>query len=242
MQDKTYYYYISGFISISLYIGIFILFLFYMTKKEHKKFDSFSKTTVLQLDIVFDNQNVQKKNISQQSIVKKSTSKAHKKQANYKTLFAKVDTSSSNIKKEDIYNNKASKNISRFKSKFLKQKKNKSNTASKILKNIKTKSTNKQISFKSNQGKTHPYYSKIKETLEIRWNLKFPKTGHSSKVLVIITKDGVFDYRTIKSSNNYLYNELLLEFLNEQKELIFLHHNLGENVKIIINFKSKESK
>ena len=239
MQNKTYYY-ISGFISILLYIGIFILFLFYMNSNEHKKFDSLSKTTVLQLDIVFYNQNIQQENIKKQSILKKSSSKAHKKQANYKTLFAKVDTEAKNMQKEDIYNNKANENISRFKSKFEKLKKNKSNLVSKILTNIKTKSTNKQISFKSNKAKTHPYYSKIKETLEIRWNFKFPKAGYSTKVLVIITKDGVFSYTIIKSSSNYLYDELLLSFLNEQKELIFLSHNLGEKVQIIINFKSKE--
>ncbi len=239
MQNKTYYY-ISGFVSISLYIGIFILFLYYINASDYKKFDSFSQTTVLQLDIVFDNQNISKTNIKQESILKKSSSKSYKKQANYKTLFAKVNTKSKNIQKKDIYNNKASKNISRFKSRFEKIQKNKSNLVSKILKDIEIKNTNKEISFKSNKGKTHPYYSKIKETLEIRWNLKFPQSGYSTKVLVIITKNGIFDYKIIKNSNNYLYDELLLEFLDEQKELAFLNHNLGANVKIIINFKSKE--
>ena len=50
MQEKSYFY-LSGFLSVSLYLAIIITFLMYINAPKPKKFDS-AKTTVLELELI----------------------------------------------------------------------------------------------------------------------------------------------------------------------------------------------
>ena len=242
MQEKSYFL-ISGIVATSLYIAICIATLFYIHSPKAKKFDSFNKTTVLELELISSKSNerkvARKRPKKVEEIVKKSTSRAAKQRSvDAKSLFANVKTKAKKVTEKTTKTTKESLDPSRFKSKFQKQKKS-DNTSdvSKLLTSDKTTSTlPKNFSAK---GETHEYFSKIKEILWQRWNPKLLEQGLKVKVLVMITNSGVFDYRIVKYSRDERFDQSLKEFLESQKNEIFPTHNINAKVDIIINFKSE---
>jgi len=173
-----------------------------------------------------------------QKVVKKSTSKSHKQAADFKSLFAKVKTKAKKVVEKETNTVKESIDPSRFKSKFQKQKKTDNVSVSKLLNDNKT-TTNMPKQSSSGKGEKHEYFSKIKELLWQRWNPRLLESGLIVKVLVMITKDGVFDYRVMKYSRDERFDQSLKEFLESQKNESFPTHKINNKVDIIINFKSE---
>ncbi|XPV69457.1 MAG: energy transducer TonB [Halarcobacter sp.] len=241
MQQKNYFY-ISGVISIVFYLSVCTLLLLYINAPKPKKYDAFSKTTVLELELVStkDSKNRVEKKVEKkiEKVVKKSTSKSSEKKADFKSLFANVKTTSKKTTKEEVNNVVASADPSRFKSKFEKQKKSNNISVSKLLSDIKI--TTKMSISTSSEHKNDPYYSKIYEILASRWTPIVLGTDLEAKVLVIITNSGKFDYRFIKYSNNDRFDESLKVFLDSQKSIPFPPHNKGAKTDIEVLFKSKE--
>ncbi len=241
MKDKEYFY-LSGLVSISIYLVVGLLFLFYVNSPTAKKYDISTKATVLELELITNKS--EKKQVAKKSekkveqIVKKSTSRSNKQKADFKSLFANVKTKSKNVVEKETTTQKASIDPSRFRSKFQKQKKTDNVSVSKLLNDVKT-TTNKQIKSTSNKGEEHEYFSKVKEILWQRWNPKLLENGLIVKVLVMITNSGDFDYRIIKYSNDVRFDESLKEFLDSQVNESFPTHNINDKVDIIINFKSE---
>lgn len=241
MQEKGYFY-LSGFISLSIYLAICVSFLIYVNAPKAKKYDS-AKTTVLELELISaksDKKMVAKKTVKKkQEIVKKSTSLSQKqKSVDAKSLFAKVKTKAKKTVDKNTNTVKESIDPSRFKSKFQKQKKTDNSSVSKILNDVKT-TTNMPKTASSGKGEKHEYFSKIKQLLWQRWNPRLLEEGLVVKVLVIITSSGNFDYRIIRYSKDERFDESLKEFLNAQKNETFPTHKINKKVDIIINFKSE---
>lgn len=241
MQDKNYFY-LSGFISISLYFIVAFLLLFYMNQPKPKKFDMNTKSTILELELIstkdIEKKVAKKTQEKQEEIVKKSTSKSNKQKADFKSLFANVKTKSKNIVEKEVTTQEASIEPSRFKSKFQKQKKSDNLKVSKLLNDVKT-TTNQKIVTSSSKGEQHEYFSKIKEILWQRWNPKLLEDGLVVKVLVRISNSGEFEYKVLKYSNDVRFDESLKEFLNSQLTQSFPTHNINNKVDIIVNFKSE---
>lgn len=241
MQDKNYFY-LSGFISISLYFIVAFLLLFYMNQPKPKKFDMNTKSTILELELIstkdIEKKVAKKTQEKQEEIVKKSTSKSNKQKADFKSLFANVKTKSKNIVEKEVTTQEASIDPSRFKSKFQKQKKSDNLKVSKLLNDVKT-TTNQKIVTSSSKGEQHEYFSKIKEILWQRWNPKLLEDGLVVKVLVRISNSGEFEYKVLKYSNDVRFDESLKEFLNSQLTQSFPTHNINNKVDIIVNFKSE---
>lgn len=243
MQEKSYFL-ISGVIATSLYLVICIATLFYIHSPKPKKFDAFNKTTVLELELISPKSNERKvakkapKKVEE--VVKKSTSRtAKQKSVDAKSLFANVKTKAKKVEKKTTATARETLDPSRFKSKFQKQKKS-DNTSdvSKLLTSEKT-TTNLPKNYSSAKGETHEYFSKIKEILWQRWNPRLLEEGLKVKVLVMITNNGVFDYRIVKYSRDERFDKSLKEFLDTQKSETFPTHNINAKVDIIINFKSE---
>ena len=240
MREKSYFY-LSGFLSLSIYLAICISFLVYINAPKAKKFDS-AKTTVLELELIStksDERKVAKKTLQkEEKIVKKSTSKSNKQNADFKSLFAKVKTKAKKSVEKEVNTVKASIDPSRFKSKFEKQKKTDNSSVSKLLNDVKT-TTNMPKTQASGAGEKHEYFSKIKQILWERWTPRLLEEGLVVKVLVMITNDGNFDYRIIRYSKDERFDESLKEFLDTQKNETFPTHKINTKVDIIINFKSE---
>ncbi|RXJ69781.1 hypothetical protein CRV08_03480 [Halarcobacter ebronensis] len=240
MQQKNYFY-ISGVISTTVYILICLSFLLYINAPKPKKYDS-NKTTVLELELIStkadEKKSAEKSTSKEEEIVKKSTSASTKKSADFKSLFANVKINAQNIVEEEVNAAKESLDPTRFKSKFQKQKKSDNVSVSKLLDDVKT-TTNMPQTNSTTNGKEHEYFSKIKEILWKRWSPRLLDEGLEVKVLVMITNDGIFDYRIMQYSNNQRFDESLKEFLETQKNEQFPTHNINSKVDIIINFKSE---
>jgi len=242
MQEKSYFY-LSGFISVSVYLALCASFLFYINAPKPKKFDSFSKTTVLELELISTKSNerkvAKKSNLKEPKIVKKSTSISHKqKLVDPKALFANVKTTEKKVVEEKTNIVKESGDPARYKADFQKQKKTDNSSVSKLLSDVKT-TTNIPKNNVSAKGETHEYFSKVKEILWQRWNPRLLEEGLVVKVLVMITNDGKFDYRIVKYSKDERFDESLKEFLESQKNEAFPTHKINTKVDIIINFKSE---
>lgn len=241
MQKKGYFY-LSGFISVSIYLAICASFLIYINTPKPKKYDS-AKITVLELELISiksDKRKVSKKTVQKkQNIVKKSTSKSNKqKTVNAKSLFAKVQTKARKVVEKETSTVRESIDPSRFKSKFQKQKKTDNSSVSKLLNDVKT-TTNMPKTAASGKGEKHEYFSKIKQLLWERWNPRLLEEGLVVKVLVIITNSGNFDYRIVRYSKDDRFDESLKEFLESQKNESYPTHKINTKVDIIINFKSE---
>jgi len=243
-MEKKGIFYLSGFLSITVYLAICFSFLFYIYAPKPKKYDS-SKTTVLELELISTKaaeKKVAKKSVVKpkpKEIVKKSTSRSsEQKGVDAKSLFAKVKTTAKKVVKENTSTVKESLDPSRFKSKFQKQKKTDNLNVNKLLNDTKTTTNMPKTSATSN-GEEHEYFSKIKEILWQRWNPSLLEPGLTVKVLVMITNSGVFDYRVMKYSGNDRFDQSLKEFLENQTNESFPTHKINSKVDIIINFKSE---
>lgn len=234
----------SGLISIFIYLFIVLSFFFYVKTSDVKKFDSFTKTTILELNIVIDD-NVEKinkkseieKSKKSEEIVEKSKSISNKQQTSVKSLFANVEDKSEKIVEESVNNVVNSEVSSRFKAKFEKQRKSDSLSVSSILGNVKSKASVMPSSQTSENS--DPYYSKIYELLAQRWNPMLIIDGLYAKVLVIITNDGNFSYKFLKYSGNEVFDNSLTSFLNEQVNITYPKHDKGSKTEIEVIFKAK---
>lgn len=246
MSDKKFFY-VSGILSFSFYGLFFLLFILYVQSHNVKKIDAFSKTTVLELDIIVDTKPKQEEKTIQKlaqnseksdNIVKKSTSKSVKTTANVQSLFANVSVAAQAVKKEVINNTEKSLVSSRYKSKFEKQSKNESVSVSKLLDNVKQNSSKLLVSNSKNQN--DPYYSKIYELLASRWNPRIIIDNLSAKVIITIFSDGRFDYKLLVKSGNDIFDDSLYAFLESQKLEQFPPYEKGNSTDIEFTFKTKE--
>ncbi len=226
-------FYISAYIAFGSYFFILFLFLIYLSFNDTKKFDSFSKNTVLELDIVLEEKKKEKKvqKVKQvkvhksrkdskisKKIVKKSTSVSAKQRSDLKSLFAKVKTKSAIVKKETVSNVKKSSITSRFKSKFEKQSES-NNILSKLLDSKKMKMTKQNSGDAKNEN--DPYISKIYDILYQRWQPLLIIDGLSTKVIITIHIGGKFTYRIVQYSGDSSFDNQLILFLDNQSQLSF---------------------
>ena len=233
---------LSGVLAVGFYLFTFILFALYVSAPKVEKFDALSKNTVLELEVFLAedikkdlrNKSDVKDTKKSQEVVKTSKSTTAKSKTSVKSLFANVKADSKKYVLEEVNNVKNSEVNSRFKAKFEKQRKN-DVTVSKRLDNVKTKSVSLP---KSNAvGKTDPYYSKIHDLLYQRWNPQIGEGGLVAKVLVMISADGVFDFRFMSRSDNDLFNEELNQFLSSQRFVTYPQHNKGRMATLEVDFK-----
>lgn len=242
---KKDFFYLSGVIALSFYLFCFLLFAMYLNTPDIKKFDSFTKNTVLELEImILDNKSTkitktQEKNTKKShEVVKKSASRSAKQSNNVKSLFSKVKISSKKVLEKKVNNVAKSTVASRFKSKFEKQKKSSSVSVSKLLDSVKSKSS--VMPSTDSKNNNDPYFSKIYELLATRWTPMLIIDGLSAKVLVIISSSGEFDYRFIQHSGNERFDDSLKIFLSDQKNELYPQHDRGSSQKIAVTFTAQK--
>jgi len=226
-MDKTKNFYISASVAFVSYLLLIFLFFLYLSSNNVKQIDSFSKNTVLKLDIILQETkvddikhfkkikiNVKDSKISKR-IVKKTASVSAKQKSNLKSLFAKVKTKSRVIKKKVVSNVVKSSTTSRFKSKFEKQ----SQTNNKSLSKLVDSKKSALVDLKTGDAKNEkdPYISKIYEILYKRWQPLLIVDGLSTKVKIIINKSGKFSYRVLQYSGDNSFDNQLVLFLERQQ-------------------------
>jgi hypothetical protein len=245
-MDKKYNILISAFIAFSFYILIILLFVLYLQSSKVKKFESISKSTILELDLIIEKKIQDKPTISKASIkkhkskkiIKKSTAVSAKKKTNLKSLFARVSTKARVVKTKKVLNIRNNQVDSRFKSKYQKQKRNNNIKSSKLL-DIKSKKQTKKISLATNKGNYDEYYSKISDIILTRW-YKYPIFQQQDYLLIAeinINNKGIFSYHIVFYSNNLIVDKAVKEFLENETNDIYPVAPDGKSKNIRINFK-----
>ncbi|MEA1915234.1 MAG: energy transducer TonB [Campylobacterota bacterium] len=244
MSDRSYFY-LSAFISLGLYAFFILLFMLYLRETKIQKISSFSKNTVIQLDIMIDPKSLEKnkpapkqpkKIVKEEVVVNTSINKT--KTADFKSLFANVKTSNKKVVEKEVDNTKVNPQTTRFKAKFVREKRNDNINLSKTLNRVSTSSSKLSMSPQS-VHKNDPYYSKIYEIISSRWNPMFIIDGLKSVVIVTINNQGNFSYRIKKRSSDSVFNDSLIQFLNSQTSQHYPPYEKGNKTNIEVVFKSK---
>lgn len=250
-MDSSNNFYFSAAIAFASYLFFVFLFFMYLSSNDVKKFDSFSKNTVLKLDIVLQEiktddvkyvkkikTNVKDNKISKK-IVKKSASVSAKKKSDLKSLFAKVKTKSSVIKKKEVNNVEKSSTATRYKAKFEKQSKTDNKSLSKLLDS--KKSTLAHVKVGNAKNEKDLYWSKIHAILESRYNQLLLIDGLFAKVRITIYLGGRFTYRVLQYSGDNSFDNQLDLFLEQQKNELFPSPKESKKT-IELSFVGKERK
>ena len=243
-MDKSFNIFISAFIAIAMYLLVILAFMLYSQTPIVKKYQSLTQDTIIQLDIIVNNDKPKDIKVKQKHNehkvkdikVEKSFSKSANKKTNLKSLFAKVSTKSNIVKEKNVLN--VSKNLtsSRFKSSY-KNTKDKSDIKISKLNDLNTSNEKKVITSKNN-GDYDKYYSKINTFILSRW-YKYPLFTNDEylvKVKININNQGVFRYNILSYSGNLNVDNAVKEFLKIQKNEIYPIPFDNKEKNIIINF------
>jgi len=243
-MDKSFNIFISAFIAIAMYLLLILAFMLYSQTPIVKKYQSLTQDTIIQLDIIINDDTKKDTKVKQKHNtvkvkeikVEKAFSKSANKKANLKSLFAKVSTKSTIIKEKKALNINKNTTSSRFKSSY-KNNKDKSDIKISKLNDLKTTSAKKVISNKNN-GDYDKYYSKINSYILGQW-YKYPlftSDEYLVKVKINITNEGVFSYNILSYSGNLNVDNAVKEFLEIQKNKIYPIPFDNKEKNIIINF------
>ena len=244
-MDNKKYFFLSALAAVSIYIFFIVSFFYYLSSTNIKKVAAISKSTVLQLDIVLEDKKVSKitsttkaiKSKKSSKVVKRSKSNSAKQKSNLKSLFAHVKTKAARITKQKVLNVKQSSISSRFKSKFEKQKKVDKLTVSKLVKNKQT--TAKKTAVSSVKKDSDPYFAKIYNIISTRWQPTSFFNDSKAKVVITISKSGVFSYKFLKYSNDTGFDTQLTNFLDQESSKIYPVNPNGSSTTIEISFQSQ---
>ncbi len=244
--------YISALIAFGSYFFLIFLSLLYLSVDDVKEFQTTSKNTVLELEVlVIKEKKVEKKVITTQkhvkntkiakSIVKKSASTSVKKRSDLKSLFAGVKTKARVIKKQKVSTVKKSTVASRFKSKFEKQSKKEKVSVSKLT-DAKKRKTSKSIPIqKSDSTVDDEYLNQINAIFMERYNQLLRISGFEAIVDIFINSSGIFKYNIIQYSDDGAFNSQLESFLEKQRTFSFPSHPEKSSYGIKITFSTKDN-
>jgi hypothetical protein len=247
MADKKYFY-TSAFISISIYVCLALLLVLYLKEQKVKKIDSNIKNTVLQLDVVLQEVEEEKKEPptiksdvkpqeTAKKVVKKTSSTSLKQKTDLKSLFANVKTTAKKVEKKEVSTVEKSTIASRFKSKFEKEREVEDLVLSKLMND---KSANiKKIVLNDTANETDPYFSKVSQILASRWNPTIFSNDLKAKVLISIQNNGIFSFKFIQYSQNENFNTQLEKFLNNESLKRYPVNPNGQRTTIEFTFGSE---
>jgi hypothetical protein len=200
--------------------------------KEVKKEDNSSNETL----------NKPKELPSINKALQKTASKSTKKTANISSLFGSVTTKTPRKKeisiKKDVLNIQRNDVASRFKSNISQEKRSDISSVSNLVQKI-NKASSLKLSF-SKDGVSDEYYSKVYDILSKSW---IPSAGGKDlfvKVMLTIYKNGEFEYRVLKDSNEQIFNNSVINFLNRMKNIRLPSHNKSKFVNIEVTFKRED--
>ena len=230
VDTNSKYLYISGLISLSIYVIIVFMIIAYIKMSDIKKIYFQNKQTVIELQFLEYKdiaQPIKKKVISSKKlfkstkidtkIIKKSTSRSAKKVANLKSLFAKTSTTSKKLPTQDVLNIKSSVISSRYKSEFEKQRREERKVnVDDIFSDVKVNKISKVLNVTVEKKDNDPYFSKIGTILSNKWRPIANSSKSSAVVLITINNMGDFSYQFLKYSNDEVFNQALEKFLISQ--------------------------
>lgn len=244
----------SFLISSFIYFSLVFSFVYFISKNQQvKNIDAMSAQTVVveietktqteaQKQEVVEAKNNVEKILPPQKEQIESKPNAQKLFSDTKPLFSKEpfkevqrDDFARQIAKED---KKPEPQIQK-KFEFIKEKRETSPDVSSAIREIESKKNQHSAQKNLSANNPDPYYSKIYELLNNRWNPSSLAQKLTSKVIVIINANGKFDYVIVQKSSNASFNNQLFLFLESQKSVVYPPFKDGMQTSIEVNFTSE---
>ncbi|WP_457744742.1 TonB C-terminal domain-containing protein [Sulfurimonas sp.] len=238
-MDNQKYFYISGFISLSLFGFFLILFVVMLFQVKDMKTYGMKKKNYISISInVAPVKKVSKKATSVQSKIESSV-KSKSKNINVNSLFDDVWTQK--IQHKKIQKKKNSKRINEIQ-KQLKLKEN--NHVESIEKSMDKFAENKkddQNSTSSTANEVNEYLAKIQAIVYKHFNVPQNSEGNSVKTVIELGAFGkVLDFRVLTYSSNEALNNEVDKIKDRLKNVVFPINPDGKITKTIVILVSKE--
>ncbi len=245
-MDRKRLFFVSGLLSISIYLLIFLFMFWYLYNKneELKKYAIQSKSVEVSLVEPPKQKRSQKisKSSKKSKVERKKTEKPVKKEGSssaksgvdIEKLFSSVKTP----RKSGSTSPKKSSSPSRLKGEGFKNRK----SAAEILKSMNIKDIGRELanrSIRAVEGESDPYLSKIYEILYKYWLPSQESAGNRAKVKIKIGPEGDFDYTVLLFSGSETFNKELVEYLEYLKTKKFPPPKEGSK-DIVVYFEAKE--
>lgn len=148
-------------------------------------------------------------------------------------------------KASDLFKNIKPTKTKKEKSKEKTKSKKIAKTQNQQKKNVRKKESASELinnTFKNKKdtqkGIEEEYLARVKEKL-INWPAQSDYEGEAVKVEINIKKDGSFDFKIKRRSNNKDFNRSLKEYLDQLKEIGFGPHKSQGTYKVIVDFIAK---
>jgi hypothetical protein len=227
---------------------VFVAMLgFYITSSFAKKMSSTQTQTTMSLDIIIVDEikDAKKKKVQVQKLAQstmqnpfstKTLSKRPKTTSTIDDLFANLDKKYDNIIEKTASNTQQSQVVSRKKTILNEQARHKSEDISKLLDEIDDKIESSNSVLENDNKPTDIYYAKIRQIISSRWLPLSSEDSVYAKVIIKIDFDGTFSYSFLSYSEDGVFNENVIAFLQSQTTKIYPIYKKNKPISIEIKF------
>jgi protein TonB len=243
MDNKdTLYFYISGFISISFFAIVMLLFVNMMFEKTKIKSYALKKNNFISISL--ETPKIQKKAPAKKELSKvkevESKSKQVSENIDVNELFddvwaKKIVHTKKKVKKKD------SKRLMEIQKKISKSKDKKVKSISKEIEKIDKTNNDKTTQTTSSADEVNEYLAKIQALVYKYFNVPPNSEGHSVKTVIELSALGkVIDFRVLNYSNNDALNKEVDRIKDRLKNVVFPVNPENRSTKTIVIITSKE--
>ncbi len=253
MQRNSKIFFLSGIVSIAIYIVLIFSVLLCLDNSQSKvkKYTDIKKNFIevsisenkkIKKYIPKKKKIVYKKKIIRKHILKKTEIKKsiHKTNNLLSSLFKNINTAKyiKKVKDKNVTKNIKINQNNRISQKRISLKQENKKSATKIIKTLSLSNINANIN--KNAGEYNKYIGKIQDILDNKWQ-ETPGTiaGNSATVTVKIDKFGNFSYKIDTLSYNNEFNAKLQNFLESMQNEKFPSYKNGNYIEIKVNFKDE---
>lgn len=237
MDNNSNYFYISGFISLSLFGIIFALFIF--TLFSVKKIDAYALKKDNYISISLDVSPVPSKNKkSQDATPIEKVSDTPSENIDVNDLFSDVWTKK--IAKKEI-KKVNSKRIMQIQQKIKKVKSNSVKSISEKVNNLDDRESNQEAKSASTAHEVNEYLAKIQALVYQYFNVPANSQGNSVKTVIELNALGkVLDFRVLEYSSNSALNQEVDKIKERLKNVIFPVNPEKKSTRTVVILISKE--
>jgi len=238
-MDNQKYFYVSGFISLSLFGFFLSMFVIILFKVHDIKTYGMKKENYISVSIKLTPQKKSSNKAVSAPSKMESTSKAKNKNINVNSLFDDVWTQK--IKHKKIQKEKNSKRINEIQKQLKLKKSNDVKSIQDTMNKFANNQDNSKDDASSTANEVNEYLAKIQAIVYDHFNVPQNSEGNSVKTVIELDAFGkVLDFRVLNYSSSVALNEEADKIKERLKNVVFPINPEGKITKTIVILVSKE--
>ena len=237
MDNNSRYFYISGFISLSLFAFFLLSFIYMMFDASKNKTYGYKKENYISVSIKINKTKKTVKKSIKKTIPQTSTTQTSKN-IDINNLFSDVWTKKINNSVKKPQN---SKRIQEIQKKINTTKENKVESISRKLNELQTSDANTEQEVTSAASEVNEYLAKIQDIVYQHFDVPQNSEGNSVKTVIELDPFGkLIDFRVLSYSNNEALNQEVDRIKERLKNVVFPVNPQHKSSKTIVILISKE--